>query len=178
MNERIKIYDALALRKLGVREGIPAMRGFVRARAFKRGRLIWTHEAENIVVSAHGVPMAHLLGGDVSNNSITAVGFGTNTAAPVVGDTALSNPAYYKAISSHSYPTAGQVMFTFSLIGGTDTGAYGMNVQEMALFCNTGAISLPVASAPPSMTMFAHYLVPIGVYGSSLTVELTWAINT
>ncbi len=80
-----------------------------------------------------------------------------------VGDTALSNPAYYNAIASHSFPTAGQVQFNFGLTGGTDTGAYGLNLQEIGLFCNTGAISLPFEGAPPSVTMFAHAVLGLAL---------------
>lgn len=178
MIERFNLKDMARLRGVKIGEPMPAMRGHVVARAYKRGRYLWTKEADNLVVTAHGVPTANLLAGVTANQSITAAGFGTNTAAPVLGDTALSNPAYYNAIASHSFPTAGQVQFAFGLVGGTDTEAYGLNIQEVALFCNTGAISLPDEGAPPSMTMFAHALIGLGVYASSVTFDLTWVITT
>ncbi len=67
MNNKVKLYDALALRAVGLREPIPAMRGHVVCRAFKRGRYLWTRETDNLVVSAHGVPTAKLLAGVVTN---------------------------------------------------------------------------------------------------------------
>ncbi len=178
MSDRVRIYDALALRSVKIGEPMPAMRGHIICRAYKRGRYLWTRETDNLVVSAHGVPTAKLLAGVVTNQSITVAGFGTNTTAVTIGDTALSNPAYYNAIASHSFPTSGQVQCIFGLTGGTDTGADGLNLQEIALFCNTGAISLPFEGAPPSVTMFAHALLGLGSYGSSLTYSLSWIITT
>jgi hypothetical protein len=161
--------------------GAIKLKGVIRVRAFKRGRLLWTREIENTVVDAHAVPTANLLGGDVANNSVTAIGWGSGVAAAAAGDTVLTAPAYYKAVTSHSYPVAGKVRFAFALIGGTDTGANGINLQELGLFCNTGPASLPFtqpSGAPPSMTLFARQLMGLGVYSSALTFNMTWDITT
>src|SRR6202046_5912677 len=155
---------------------LPPMHGRIVVRAFKDGRFIWQIEKNNLIVTAHNVPTAHLLGGDVTNFSIAAMGFGSGTSAPAAGDTALTTPAYFRAVSSHSYPVAGQVQFNWALTSGTDTSAYGINIQEVGLFCNTGAVSLPTTGTP-SMTLFAHALLGLGLYASGLTYSGTWTIT-
>jgi hypothetical protein len=208
----------------------------------QRGRLWvpeWTREEDNLVVLAALVPVSKLLGGDVSNQSIAAVGFGSGSATPLNTDTALTTPAYFRAVGSHSYPQPGQVQFAWALQypvsskgtwsattaysigdtiypltpnghwfkcttagtsggsepvwntgagattadGGTlvwtengqaDSGADGINIQEMGLFCNTGAISLPTTGTPAGLTLFAHKLNGLGVFGSGLSFTGTW----
>lgn len=154
-------------------------RGRVHVRAWRRGRLLFELERDNLVVTAGMTPVSKLLGGDNANQAIAAVGFGSGTGAPAIGDTQLTAPAYYKALSSHSYPSAGQVQFNWSLAGGTDTGAIGIDIQELGLFANTGAIALPVyeASAAPSMTLFAHILLGLGAFSSGLNFSGSWTIT-
>ncbi len=155
------------------------LRGHVRVRAWRRGRFLWEIDRDNLVVTAGMTPASKLLGGDVTNQSVTAIGAGAGTAAVTVGDTQLTAPAYYKALTSHSYPAAGQVQFNWTLAGGTDTGAIGININELGLFCNTSAIALPVyeASAAPGMTLFAHLLLGLGAFSSGLNFSGSWTIT-
>ena len=162
--------------KIGAR---PRMTGVVRVCAFKRGRMLWERESENLVVTAGLTPAAKLLGGDVTNHPITAMGFGSGSGTPAIGDTQITAPAYYKALVSHSYPTAGQVQFNWSIVAPTDSAAYGINIQELGLFCNTNTTTLPVyqASANPGMTLFAHILMGLGVFGVGLSFSGSWTIT-
>lgn len=137
------------------------MKGFVEIRAWRRGRLLWTRERDNLVVNAGLVCAANLLGGNVAGQSISAIGFGSGAATPAVTDTALGSPSYYRALGTVSYPAAGQVQFAWSLSGSTDWGALGINIQEMALYCNTAPVTLPaaVATANPNWAASHAYVV-------------------
>lgn len=152
--------------------------GFVRTRAFRRGRLLWVSERENLKVNTALAPVAHLLGGDVTNFSITAVGFGSGTSVVAVTDTALSAaPAFYKAVTSHSYPVAGQVSFHWDLSYTSDVLARGINIQELGLFCNTGPQSLPYldgGGSPPNMTLFSHILLGLGTLSVGMAFSQDW----
>jgi hypothetical protein len=139
------------------------VRGFVKIRAWKRGKLLWEIERENTVVTAGLTPIANLVGGgSLAANSISIIGFGSgapaNPALPTDTDfTAL--PGYYKAMASITFPSAGQATFNWSLVGATDTAAVGMVVTELGFFANTGAISLPLfraSGAAPNVTMVGH----------------------
>jgi len=166
--------------KTGGDEGL-RLSGFIQVKAWKRGRLLWTLERENLIVTAGKTPVAKLIGGTVSNESVTAIGFGSGTTAPAITDTDLgATPAYYKALGTVTFPAAQQVQFAWSLSGSSDSGAVGMNVQEVALFCNTGAVSLPItrpSGAAPAMTMFAHQLFPLGTIGAGTNYTATWLIT-
>jgi hypothetical protein len=153
------------------------MRGFVTIRYFRRGRLIWTRERENLIVNAGLAPIAALVGG-AGPNGITVVGFGSGTAAPQPTDTALTAPAYYKALPAATFPQAGQAQFAWTLSGATDTGAVGINVTELGFFANPNALALPITQASgagaPALTMYAHILETLGVIASNGTYQGTW----
>ena len=153
------------------------VRGIVKMRAWKRGRLLWEIERENLIVTAGLTPISKLVGGTTANQAITVIGFGAGTAAPVVTDTDITPPAYYKAVTSVSFPTAGQAQFSWSLVGATDTGAVGLTITELAFYANTGAVSMPVArpsGAAPSLTMYAHLQWPSFTVLSGGTYTGTW----
>jgi hypothetical protein len=121
-------------------------------RLYKRGRLLW--EADNLFVDA-GLPLlANLIAGVTTGQYIAAIGFGSGTAAPSAGDVALgAAPAYYNAIGTSSFPSAGSVQFDYAL-SATDYGAIGITIQELGLFANSTPVSLPAAigTANPSWT--------------------------
>jgi hypothetical protein len=96
-----------------------------------QGNLVEEYHKENLVVTTGKTAMARLLGGSVTGRSVTQIGFGENGAAPVVGDTALTN-SYVKGFDGVSYPDATSVLFTWSL--GYAEGN-GKNIQEFGLLC-------------------------------------------
>lgn len=97
---------------------------------YRRGELIERFEEENLIVDNSKLIHARLLGGDVTNRSITQFGVGTNGTAPVGGNTGLTG-SYVKPVDGISYPATNQVQFAFSL--GTSE-ANGMAILEFGLF--------------------------------------------
>lgn len=83
-------------------------------RVYRRGVLVEVIDEHNLIVDNSKLIHAHLLGGDVTNRSVTQIGYGTNATAPVGGNTALTG-AYIKPIDTVSYPATNQVQFAFSL---------------------------------------------------------------
>lgn len=101
----------------------------------------------NLVVNASAPMLAKLLAGASAGNFASVVGFGTSGTAPTVNDTALNgSPYYFNAIGAASYPSAGSVLFNYGL-SVSDYAAYGMTIQELALFGNAGAIELPAINS-------------------------------
>ena len=111
-------------------------RGDIYLEVFRRGELIEVFEEKNLIVVGSQSAHAHLLGGDVTGQSVTQIGFGTNAVAPVFGNTALTS-AYTKALDGHSYPATNQVQFAFSL--GT-AEANGVAISEFGLLTAGGAL--------------------------------------
>lgn len=103
---------------------------------YRRGRLIQEVREHNLVVDNYKVTHARLIGGDVTNRSITTFGVGTNGTAPVAGNTALTG-AFTKAIGSVTYPASNQVSFAFSLASGE---ANGMAILEFGLLTGGGLL--------------------------------------
>ena len=118
--------------------------GRIHIDVWRRGKLLYTLDRKNLVVNTIITPLSKLLGGDVSNQSASVIGFGSGTALPTVSDTGLTNPSYYKALDGHTYPSAGSVQFQWS-IQPTDYAAVGIAVCEFGLFANTGSSLLPSA---------------------------------
>ena len=121
-------------------------------RLFKQGQLLW--ECENLFVNSGLPALANLIAGISAGQYVTAIGFGSGTAAPAATDTTLSaTPAYYNAIGAHAFPSPGAVQFNYSLTT-TDYGANGITIQELGLFANSANVSLPAAvgTANPGWT--------------------------
>lgn len=177
------INPALALSEVAA-GGSPALafKGRVTMRAWRRGRLLWEIDRDNLVVTAGLTPVANLLAGIVTNQSIAAIGFGSGTAAPALTDTALTAPAYYRAIGTSSFPAAGQVLFNWSLTTAADAAAFGITIGELGLLVNTGPAVLPFSQASggaaPSMTLFARILLGLGTFASGMNFSGTWTITT
>jgi len=119
-------------------------------RLYTRGRLIW--ERRNLFVNSGLAPLANLIAGVTSGQSVSAMGFGSGATAPTAGDMGLSaSPAYYNAIGGYSFPSSGSVQFNYSLQL-SDYGAAGMTIQELGLFADLAGVALPAAvgTANPS----------------------------
>lgn len=96
----------------------------------RHGELVELFQEENLVVDLSKQQLARLIGGDVTNRSITKIGFGTSGTAPAAGNTSLTG-AYVKALGTVTYPTTSSVQFAFTL--GTSE-ANGMSIMEFGLF--------------------------------------------
>lgn len=130
-------------------------------RVYRRGELIEVIDEKNLIVDNSKLIHAHLLGGDVTNRSVTQIAFGTNPAAPVGGNTTITG-AYTKAIDTVSYPATNQVRFAFSLGTGE---ANGMAISEFGLLTAGSMLyARKVRSAPLNKD-------------SDLSFAGTWTIN-
>lgn len=96
----------------------------------RNGELIERFEEKNLVVDGYKQTHARLLGGDVTNRSITQFGVGTSGTAPAVGNTSLTS-SFVKAVGVIDYPATDQVRFAFSL---TTAEANGKAILEFGLF--------------------------------------------
>src|SRR5258708_4353714 len=124
---------------------VPGPTGIMTLNVYRRGLLIERSVLKNLVVTASKAPLANLLGGNVANNSVTTIGYGTGTAAPVIGNTGLTSP-FTKAVDAVTYPAAGQVSFAFSLATVEDNG---VALSQFGLFSRAGALVSLLVSASP-----------------------------
>jgi hypothetical protein len=148
--------------------------GMVCVELFDHGRLLAVIEDRNLFVNAGLPALAALTGGNTSGEFAAAVGFGSGSNAPTVADTGLTAPAYYKSLDSHSEDGAGSVTFNWSL-GVADTGAVGMNIQELGLFANTTTITLPGSTQPTPM-LARKTISPI-LFTSSMSLSGVWTLT-
>jgi hypothetical protein len=148
--------------------------GTVRIHVVERGRVRWEYEGHNLFVNAGLPALAALLGGDTTGEFAAAVGFGTGSNSPLVTDTGLTTPAYYKALDSHSEDGNGSVTFNWSLTT-ADTGADGITIQELAIFANHGSAGLPGTTAPTPM-LARKTIAPI-VFGTGMSISGTWTLT-
>ena len=119
-------------------------------RLYTREHLIW--ERENLFVNT-GLPLlANLIAGVTAGQSVSTMGFGSGSSAFIAADSGLTAaPAYYNAIGSYTFLSAGSVQFNYSLQV-TDYGAVGITIQELGLFANSSSFAMPAAvgTANPS----------------------------
>lgn len=106
--------------------------GHFRLWVYRNGVLIDRDDHPNIIVNNAKTTQARLIGGDVTNRSITKIGFGEGTGAADAANTSLTN-AFVRSLGTVSYPAANSVQFAFSL--GT-TEANGLAITEFGLFTN------------------------------------------
>ena len=148
--------------------------GMVRIHVVERSRVVWEYEGRNLFVNAGLPALAALLGGDTSGEFAAAVGFGTGSNLPLVTDTGLTTPAYYKALDSHSEDGNGSVTFNWSLTT-ADTGADGITIQELAIFANHASTGLPGTTAPTPM-LARKTIAPI-IFGTGMSISGTWTLT-
>ena len=148
--------------------------GIVRIRVVQEGRLVWRYEGRNLFVNAGRPALASLLGGDTAGEFASAIGFGSGSTPPTVNDTALTAPAYYKTLNSHTEDGLGAVAFDWSLTP-ADTGAIGLTIQELGLFANSAAIGLPGTTTPTPM-IARKTIAPI-LFIAGMTISGTWTLT-
>lgn len=119
--------------------------GEFRLRVYRGTELVEEFIEKNLIVASSKQMLSRLLGGSVTNNSVSQIGFGTNAASPVAGNTALTN-ATLKNLDSITYPDASSVSFNFSL-GSAE--ANGKAISEFGLLSPNGVLfARRVRSAP------------------------------
>jgi flagellar hook protein FlgE len=129
-------------------------------RLYRQEHLIW--ERQNLFVNT-GLPLlANLIAGVTTGQSVSTMGFGSGALAPGATDTGLTAaPTYYNSIGSYSFPSAGSVQFNYSLQT-SDYGAAGMTIQELGLFANAAAVTMPAAIGTASPSWSASITVTVG----------------
>ena len=105
-------------------------------RRARDGALIERFEDANLIVNGAKDQLARLVGGNGASRHVTQIGFGTGTAAAAPGNTALTG-AYWKPVTSVSYPATGQVAFAWSL---STAEANGLAITEFGLRCADGTL--------------------------------------
>lgn len=119
-----------------IRDGILKPTGWFRLEVFRHGRLIDIVDEPNLVVAGASQVNALLVGGSIANNSITQIAYGTNGAAAVSGNTAITAP-YTKPVDGVTFPATNQAAFAFSLGSGE---ANGMAIMEFGLLTASGTL--------------------------------------
>lgn len=113
-----------------------------RVEVFCDGELV--SRSRNLVVASGLGAMANLIAGVTAGQSVSVAGFGSGSTAPASGDTDLgTEPKYYNAVGGHTFPSNGEVQFTFGLTVAVDYAAAGITVTEVGLFGNAAAMALP-----------------------------------
>lgn len=121
--------------------------------------LCW--EQKNLIVANSKQIHAKLLGGSVTNQSITQIAFGTNGTAPASTDTAITSP-FAKAVDSVTFPAANQVQFAFSLLSTEDNG---VAIMEFGLLTAGG-------------TLYSRLVRSVALNkASDISLSGTWTIN-
>ncbi|MGH7099398.1 MAG: hypothetical protein ACREE4_17285 [Stellaceae bacterium] len=111
-----------------------------RIRLWRNGALFC--ERRNLVVNA-GLPAFAETASGATAYQVAAVGFGSGNTAPSVNDTDLGGPLkYYNAVGAATFPSSGTVQFAFA-IQAADYAAYGETIQELGLFSNSAAVTVP-----------------------------------
>lgn len=111
--------------------------GVLRVDVFCHGRLVESDTGGNLVVAGHGPIQAALLSGNGAGKNLAQIGFGSNTAVPVPGNTDLSADAYFKPLDGISFPAANQIAVAFSL-GLFE--ALGISLSEYGLLTSDGTL--------------------------------------
>lgn len=136
--------------------------GHMALRVWRAGILIEDIRISNLIVAGSKLIHAQLLGGVVLGNSVTQVGFGSNTIAASAGNTALSVDAYIKGIDTISYPAPNQVSFAISL--GAVEGN-GLVLSEYGLLTDSGALYARLVRTSAL------------VKDASIMIQSTWTIS-
>lgn len=148
---RIRLRDSL--------QRLPS--GLLSYRVYRRGVLVEEVHDHNLIVIGSQVTHAQLLGGNVTNNSVTKMGFGTNGTTEVFGNTALTG-AYVNNVAAPTYPASNQVSFGFAL--GT-AEANGIAISEFGLLTTGGVLYARKTRALPLNKQ------------TDITLQGTWVIT-
>ena len=151
-------------------------RGIVTFEVRRHGKLLYRSRSKNLFLNAGLPALASLLGGVTPGEFIAAIGFGSGNAPPTLADAALTAPMYYKAIGAPTFDGLGSVTMAWTLVAsGGDAGAIGITIQELALFGNTGSLSLPRGTAPAPI--LARKVIAPLAFGAGMSISGTWELT-
>ena len=121
---------------LNFKEQAP-VRGVLRLRIKRRGKIVEDWEDQNLVVDAGRGIMARLIGGE-TGLGVNRVGFGTSGTDPAPGDTMVNIVnAFLKPVAATSHPVITQTQFDFALL---ESEANGLSIKQFALVCADGTL--------------------------------------
>lgn len=173
--ESTKMFNLPSSRQAGSdNELVVRPRGMVHLEVFEGDHLVLTIDDHNLFVNSGLPALAALMGGDTAGEFAAAVGFGSGSTTPALTDSGLTTPAYYKSLDSHSEDGAGSVTLNWSL-GVADTGAVGINIQELGLFANKTTVTLP-GSTQPTPLLARKTINPI-LFTSSMSLSGVWTLT-
>jgi len=114
------------------------------------GRLVEDYVDNNLVVTLGRKNVARLLAGDATGKKVSKIQVGTNSAAPALTDTGITNP-FTKAITSVTFPSDNEVMFNWILeaneANGMDICEFGLVNDDNLLFARK--IRTPIQKVSP-----------------------------
>jgi hypothetical protein len=110
--------------------------GEFRLAIYRAGQLVEEFVEPNLIVNGAKNQLARLVGGAGTGRHITHIGFGIGTTAAAPTNTGLSG-AYWKPVTSVSYPATGQAAFAWSL---STAEANGLAITEFGLRCADGTL--------------------------------------
>lgn len=120
------------------------LRGAFALQAWRAGVLVQCVAEPNMIVNGAKDQLARLVGGAGANRQITHIGFGTGTAAASPNDVGLMG-AFWKPVTSVSYPATGQVALAWTL---STAEANGLSITEFGLRCADGTLFARKVRAP------------------------------
>ena len=118
--------------------------GEFRLAIYRDGQLVEEFAEPNLIVDGAKNQLARLVGGAGTGRHITHVGFGIGTTAAAPGNTGLTG-AFWKPVTSVSYPATGQAAFAWSL---STAEANGLAITEFGLRCADGTLFARKVRAP------------------------------
>jgi len=148
----------------------------------RTGRRLWTREADNLVVYAGTINVANHIA-DLTNFGVVAFGVGSGGGAPSTGDTALTNPSYYKefvaATTVSGSPLPATITFNWGINSGSplDHGAKGIVATEIGLFMNPTGVALPDVISTVTLGTWASGSPYVSTPASSASVLLDSNLN-
>lgn len=113
-----------------------ALRGEFRLTLYRHGLPVAEIVEPNLIVDGAKNQLARLVGGNGAGRHITHIGFGVGTSAAAPGNTGLTG-AFWKPVTSVSYPATGQAAFAWSL---STAEANGLAITEFGLRCADGTL--------------------------------------
>lgn len=110
----------------------------ITARNVQTGKRELVVHSPNLVVDKAYEQLASLLGGDLANNHVTKLAFGSNGTAAASTDTGLTQlaPQVWLAVTA-TYPSAKSVLFTTTWAASVQNT---ITIREVGLFCTDNTL--------------------------------------